>query len=476
MRKQINRRAFLRGAGGVAIGLPFLEGLPSRSAWAQDAPPVFTFFIVGANGVVGNRFWPEDGALTASSMAGTTVEPMAAYADRLLFVHGLRYPGGSPANCGHAQGYVQAITAVAPGSGGNSSTSGGPSADVVISQAMNAAGTDPLTLYSGTHTGAFIAERISFTAGMTPARSAQLNPYETYKRLVGMTSEGGGSAPAPVDPSQPGGPSLADELLLRKRSVNDVVLDDFNSLVANTALSAEDLRRLNNHLEGVRQVEINLMNMGETMNELGPSTTPGTGIGCNPTVPSQTELDALEGGVRFNRQSHMIEDLVKLHAETVALAFACDANRTATLQWGDGTDGTVYTTQATGGYNEFHKISHRTNSDSASGNDQWALEAHTEIDMIRATTMAHVLGVWDQYGLWDNSLIYWTNSIADGPSHGFNNLPIVIAGNGGGFFKQGQVIGGSGTNAPILASVIRASGVDIEDFGAGGGLMTDAHA
>jgi len=31
-----NRRAFLRGAGTVAIGLPFLEGLPERSAWAAD--------------------------------------------------------------------------------------------------------------------------------------------------------------------------------------------------------------------------------------------------------------------------------------------------------------------------------------------------------------------------------------------------------------------------------------------------------
>lgn len=28
VRSHINRRAFLRGAGGIAIGLPFLEGLP----------------------------------------------------------------------------------------------------------------------------------------------------------------------------------------------------------------------------------------------------------------------------------------------------------------------------------------------------------------------------------------------------------------------------------------------------------------
>jgi hypothetical protein len=326
-------------------------------------------------------------------------------------------------------------------------------------------------LYSGTHTGAFIAERISFTSGMTPARAAQLNPYETYKRLVGLTSEGG----AAPDPASPTGPSLADELLLRKRSVNDTVLEDFNSLVANSALSSADLTRLENHLEGLRQVETNLMNMGGAM-EPGPSQPSAGGLGCSRTLPSQSALDAFEGGVRFDRESHMIEDLVKLHAETVALAFACDANRTATLQWGDGTDGTVYSTQATGGYNTFHKISHRTNSDSAAGNDQWALEAHTEIDTIRAATVAHILSVWEQYGLWENSLIYWTNSIADGPSHGFNNLPIVIAGSGGGFFKQGQVIAGSGNNAPILASVIRAAGVDIEDFGAGGGVMTAAHA
>ena len=46
-RNAINRRAFLRGAGTVAIGLPFLEGLPERSAWAASSPPVFTLFIVG---------------------------------------------------------------------------------------------------------------------------------------------------------------------------------------------------------------------------------------------------------------------------------------------------------------------------------------------------------------------------------------------------------------------------------------------
>jgi len=50
-RKVVNRRAFLYGAGGVAIGLPFLEGLPERSAWAANATPIFTFFMCAACGV-----------------------------------------------------------------------------------------------------------------------------------------------------------------------------------------------------------------------------------------------------------------------------------------------------------------------------------------------------------------------------------------------------------------------------------------
>ncbi len=478
-RKQMNRRAFLRGASGVAIGLPLLEGLPERSAWGQDAAPVYSFFIVSQNGVVQDKFWPSAGALSAATMAGKSVEPLADYADRLLFVKGLRFPGGSSSNCGHAQGCVQAITGAVPASGGNGSTSGGPSADVVISEALNEPGVEALTLYAGSQKGAYIAERTSFAARGTAARPAQLNPYETYKRLVGLSGEVVGGDPDGSSPIT--GPSQVDDLLFRQRSVNDLVLEDFNSLLAKTALSAEDKRRLTNHLEGVRQFESRLLAVGDTVNDIND----GTGVmgpmvdaaaSCGAPLPSQSALDAFKDGVTFNTRSHMIEDFVKLHAETVALTFACDANRTATLQWGDGTDGTVYETQAKGSYSTFHRISHRTNSDATTGNDTWAKDAHTEIDIIRATTMAHVLSVWEQYGLFDRSFIYWTNSLSDGPSHGFNPAPIVIAGSGGQFFRQGAVVEGNGSNALILASAITAAGVPTEDFGAGGGQLVTAHA
>ena len=80
-RSRINRRAFLRAAGTAGVGLPFLEGMPERSAFAQSESPVFGFFICTSCGVVqqsGNdpeRFWPtEAGPLTTESMNAFAAE------------------------------------------------------------------------------------------------------------------------------------------------------------------------------------------------------------------------------------------------------------------------------------------------------------------------------------------------------------------------------------------------------------------
>jgi hypothetical protein len=480
-RTQVNRRAFLRGVGTVAIGLPFLEGLPSRSAWAAGEEPVFSFFIMTQNGVVQENFWPSaTGALTEATMAGKAVEKISAFAENLLMIKGLKLPGGG-SNCSHAQGCVQVMTGAAPASAGNSSTAGGPSIDMVISKALNPAGTDPLTLYAGAFNGAYIAERLSFSSAGTPARSAQLNPYETYKKLVNLVDTTSPTSPAPTGTGGGvvTGPSAADELLLRQKSVNDLVRDEFKSLLGRSDLSTEDVRRLQSHMDGIRQLEANIVSTGETMNEVNegsPETATPTGSSeCAVGNLNVTGLDAFKNGVTYNQAGHMIEDLVKLHGETVALAFACNFNRTATLQWGEGTAPTIYNTSATGGYNQFHKISHRTNSDASSGNDGWAKEAHIEIDRIRMETFAHVLQHFKDRGLFDRSFIYLTNSIADGPSHAFGPVPIIIAGNGGGFFRQGEYINGNGNNSTLLASMATAAGVPTENFGAGGGQFTAAH-
>ncbi|HYP86519.1 MAG TPA: DUF1552 domain-containing protein, partial [Polyangiaceae bacterium] len=222
-RKVINRRAFLYGAGGVAIGLPFLEGLPERSAWAAGAEPIFTFFICAACGVEPKRFWPTStGALSGLLDSGKAVDALAEHAKNLLIVKGVNFPLSGPSGCGHAQGLSQAFTGKQPTGSGSQATATGPSADFVISKAVNPAGTDPLTLYAGNVRNGYIADRLSFDDNAR-VRASVDNPYKLYQKLTGLAAPGGtstgGSDTAAPNP-------LAEELVEKRKSVNDAIRAD----------------------------------------------------------------------------------------------------------------------------------------------------------------------------------------------------------------------------------------------------------
>ena len=453
-RAVLNRRAFLR-AGAVAVGLPFLEGLPERSAWAADAPPVFSLYIVAACGVVGNRFFPDStGPLTAASLGALTnkaTSVLAPHAEQLLFVKNINFPMDKPTNCGHSQGLCQSLTGAPAGGGGGTAYSSGISADMVIANAVNDAGADPLTLYAGNRANGYIAERISFKgSGAGQVRSADDNPYTLYSKLIGLTSTGGN----PTTDT-----TAAAELLSSRKSVNDLVRRELNQMLSLSALSAADRQRLQQHFDSIRDTEVKMNQMAAACTQEGLATD---------------QLDAYQSGFAF-KMDGMIEDVAKLHLELVALAFACNFNRVATLQHGDGTDATKYAVPSNEGLNwPFHHISHRVPSDSAVGSNPTAEDAHAEIDVVRMQTLLHGLDHFKARGLFDKSVILWTNHIADGPSHSFKNVPTIIAGNGGGYLKQGAYVdAGSVTNNRLFDTLITAAVRDktdwSNDFGDGDG-------
>jgi hypothetical protein len=440
-RRQVNRRAFLTGAGTVAIGLPFLEGLPSRSAWAADGEPVFTFFVVGQNGVVGKNFFPSaTGALTSEGLksANVATSVLADHAANLLFVKGINYAKGVQ-SCGHAEGNVQTLTGLAPGSTGNGAYASGPSADTLIAKAV---GTDePLALYSGAK--GFIAERISFKgAGAGQVRSADVNPYILYKKVVGLP---------PTTPSMPGATPtvdpIAQELANKRKSVNDLVRAELNSLKAMSALSEADKKRLDQHFQAIRDIEVKVDNM-----------TP-VGASCGTDGLPKDKYEALMSGFSF--KGAQMEEYVKLHLQIMAVAFGCNFSRVATLQWGDGTDGTMYDVPSNKGLGwSFHQLSHRIKSDSATGNDPTAEMAHHEIDIVRMETFLVGLNAFKAHGLQDHAQIVWTNTIADGPSHGTKGVPMIVWGSGGGYLKQATFLDGAGTaNNKVLNTLMAAATV-----------------
>jgi hypothetical protein len=450
-RSRINRRAFLRGAAGVAVGLPFLESLPERSAWAAENAPVFSLFICAVDGVVPESFFPDTlGALTTDGLAaaGKATSQLSAHAKDLLFLRGINWPTVVRSES-HAQSLCMALTALPTSGSGSQAMATGPSADWVIARKVQP-GIAPLTLYAG-HKRGYINERLSFSAAGT-VTAASDNPYELYQKLVGIVSADGTPAP---------GAAEAQRLLLESRkSIHDLVREDLRALMGNSRMGSADRQRLQQHFDSIRDMETTMDGMG---NEMVKACAWG-GV----------EISKLEALKTFQFSQHgMIEDIARLQISLVALAFACNYNRTATLQWGGGTDGTIYPVPSNESLQwKFNYICHRAQSDSTTGDNPLAAQAHAEIDVVRMKTLAAGLDHFKARDLQDKSFVLWTNALAECPSDSFNNVPNIIWGSGAGHLKQAAYVdAGSTTNSPLLNALITAAiqdtGETMENFGGG---------
>jgi hypothetical protein len=436
----------------VSVALPFLESLPERSAWAAGETPVFSLFICAVHGVLPSQFFPAEGPLTAESLAdaGKATSHLSAHASNLLFVTGINWPEstrGEP----HTHGMIQVLTGRAPTNSTVSGMATGPSADVVIASKVHPT-LEPLTLYAGNRKNGYAAERLSFTTAGA-VRPAVDNPYTVYQELVGLVSPGGGMTPEAQ--------AVARKLAQSRNSIHDLVRADLTALLQNSRLGSADRKRLEQHFDGIRDVEVEMDGMGDDMLEA-----------CS---AEGLEIDKLEALENFVYDSNgQVEELARLHMSLVALSFACNHRRTATLQWGDPVDRTVYDVPGNERRWNFSFVCHRNQSDGGGGMDPEAERAHGEIDKVRMRTLSAGLDHFAARGLEDNTFVLWTNHFQDGPAHSYRSVPHILWGSGGGYLKRGECrSGGNVTNSGLLTTLINAAvqdtGALVTDFGDGTG-------
>lgn len=456
----MDRRRFLFGLGGAVVALPFLEGLRDKKRAHAGPSPDFKFavFVRQANGVAQaegtepDRFWPSAlGALTTASMTADStraVSELAAYADKLLLVKGVKY--GFPGNgCGHSGGGNQCLTAakVSDTPSGNKSLAMGESIDNLIARQLNPKAADgsqeePLTLYAGRMSG-YINEVLSYR-GPKLLRAAERNPYNAYKRLFGLP-----------DPDAVAAARKATE----RKSVNDLVRAELDRLRKNTSLSKADHDRLDLHFTSIRDLEIKL-----------DLQLPATRV---------KEMELMSPKVADPAN---IEEITRMQCDIIALAMSGGLTHAATLQIGDGNDSTEY---VIGGVKQprYHQITHRIYSDGATGDPiPDAFEKHHQIDRIHARLFKYLLDKLSAYKLptgtlLDQGVAVWTNDLATGPGHRYDNLPFVIAGGAAGYLKQGQYVdasvsGKAVTNNKIMNTFGAAVGAKnaagsgpLDDFG-----------
>jgi Protein of unknown function (DUF1552) len=442
----VSRRRFLRGTGGVTLGLPLLDVF-SRNLKAQAAEPGYAVFVGEMNGVQQSpgfgpepeRFWPtQTGAMTTASLGadtGRAMSVLAPYADKLAPIRGVAFSFDGN-GCGHSGGGNQVLTAhkVSPDLDKNKSLAMGESVDHFISKTLTQR--EPLALYAGPKYG-YINDHISHR-GTKDVIVGENNPWIAYSKIVGMT----------------GGDAAAQKLVAtRRKSINDLVRTEVKELLGRKDLSADDRTRLDLHFSAIREIELSLVT------EFTPAKI--------------AELKSVDGQHRTDPNRLKV---VGLQQDLIVFALASGHSRVAFLQVGDGTDGVVYTVDGAAVPN-FHHISHRINSDGAEGTPiDGADLMHHKIDRIRLTSFGNLLGKMAATktptgSLLDLGYAVWTNQIADG-YHQYKNVPFIVAGKAGGYLKTGQFISVTKVvNNKLLntlanaAGVRKASGALIDDLG-----------
>lgn len=456
---KLSRRLVLRGAGSLTLALPLFESLGrSRGVRAaEEAFPPFAIFLRQANGVASaqtttelgeepERFWPRNyGRLNPANVEGRALEELDDYLDRLLVVHNVNMVDFPYAD-GHARGALQGLTArgpVEPGLAGESEADG-ESLDHRIGAELNEEGRESLFLYAGSSFGWLGGACISYR-GPGNRKNPQSDAVSVYRDMMGLDNQ------------------QFTDVIERQRSVNDLVRDQMDVLLRHPTMSRADRERLELHRAAIRDLE--------------------SSLACRFAEDKEAVLDGESAGYASENGDHILA-AVRSHMSVAALAVACGYTRSVAIQVGDGNDGTTrYRNLESGELMEnFHFLSHRRQSHDAEGAVIPEADLlHHHVDRQFARTFRHLLDELAAHttplggSLLDAGLAVWYNDLGNGPAHGAENVPVVIAGSANGFLRQGEYVrvGGneSSTHNQLLNTIGTAVGLrnadgdPLDDFG-----------
>jgi hypothetical protein len=426
---RLGRRTFLVGAAG-ALGLPLLDAMRARAA-PGDLPRRIVLFY-NPNGTVGENWFPSDATSETDFSLPTILQPFAPFRDKLLIAGGINTTvGQDPANNGgpHQRGIGSLFTGqmllegeFADGCGSKAGWADGPSIDQVI--ASEKGGDTPFrSLELGVRANSNdVQGRISYASSGSPLPPIG-DPVNLYERLF--------LRPAPLDPSNPDS---------RSKSILDTVYAQYGEL--HKQVGHEDKQKLDRHVALVEDLE----------RRLGLASSP-TSACSSPDAPEQLATDS-EGTMPTISRNHL---------DLLAMAFACDLTRAASVQYSTGFNRIRYPWIDDLG--EGHALSHSGESNAAA----WA--ALTQRAAWHASEIAYFAGrlaeIPEGEGtVLDNTLILWGNEVSRGNTHSLNNLPYLIIGNAGGAVRTGRYVEyGGASNCDFLHSILQAFGVELESFG-----------
>ncbi len=405
LNSKLSRRTVLRGLG-VSLALPWLEATSTVvKAAAVGSSPTRMAFIFVPNGVVMNNWVPKTEGY--GFKFPPILEPLAAVQNELLVITGLTHDKGRENGDGagdHARSASVFLTGAQPRKTDGEHIRSGISVDQLAAQAVGQKtrfsslelGVDPGRMAGNCDSGYSCAysSNISWSSESTPV-GKEVNPRLVFERLFA------GGKPSEIDKSQQQRTTL-------QKSVLDFIADDAKRL--QTKLGRNDNRKLDEYMTGVREVERRL--------------------GTKTAKPLDVEVDyAIPDGIPGDYQDHM-----RMMCDLMVLAFQTDSTRIATMMFANAGDNKNY--RKIGVPDGHHDLSHH-------GDNPEKLEKISKINRFQVEQLSYLLQKMKsiregERTLLDNSMVVYGSGISDGNRHNHDNLPILLAGSGGGSIETGR--------------------------------------
>ncbi len=438
-RTPLPRRTFLKGVG-TAMALPALEAMRPVSLLAAESAgvPVRMAFVFFPNGAI-MPSWNPSGEGENYELS-KTLKPLEKLKGEFNVFTGLAQDNGRAKGDGpgdHARCASTFITGAHPFKTAGADIRVGISADQFAAQQIGKKTKLPsleLGIERGRTAGncdsgysCAYSSAVSWKSPTTPM-AKETNPKLVFERLFGSDGES------------------AKERLRRakyRKSILDLVAADASKL--RKKLGQTDRRKIDEFFTCVRELELRIEQAAKEDKQNRP------------------DFDAPRG-VPGDFQEH-----IRLMYDLMAVAFRTDSTRIATFMVGNAGSNRAY--RMVGVNSGWHSISHHRNEDSKVKDLQ-------KIDQYLVEQFGYFLeklrSIKEGDGtLLDNSMIVYGSGLGDGNRHNHAELPILLAGRGGGTIKTGRHIKMSGETPlnNLLVSMMDRVGAKVDTFGDSNGRL-----
>jgi hypothetical protein len=393
-RKALGRRTFLRGVG-TAMALPLLDSMLPAMAGTSAAPAIRLGFVYVPNGIIQKDWVPPTLGNDFEFMA--TMKPLEPFRDKLVILRNLAQHNGESLGDGggdHARAGATWLTGVHPKKTEGADIHAGISADQIAAKKLANTtqfgsleiGIEEPSLAGGCDSGYSCAytNTISWRGPTTP-NPMEVSPRALFERLFGD--------------GETTDPAVRMNRMKQDRTILDFVTGDVSRL--QTSLGARDKSKLDEYLEGIRDIERRISKAEEQ------SATMKIPVMNRPVGIPDT-----------------FEEHTKLMSDLMVIAYQTDMTRVITYMM--AREGSNRSYREIGVPDGHHSLSHHmldpVKMDKVAKIDQYHLKSFAYlVERMQATP--------DGDGtLLDHTMLLYGSSIRDGNIHDHHDLPLVLAG------------------------------------------------